>query len=97
MLCRLVSGLHVRRRVCVCAQWEDTFGAYVLEKLTASFLLCRLVSGIRCSPACVSQLAGTGACKMARIAAFDIASLVLDGGAVVKSFVEAVVLAFNSV
>ena len=45
----------------------------------------------------MSQLADTGACKMAHNAAFDIASLVLDGGAVVKSFVEAVVLAFNSV
>ena len=67
------------------------------EKLTAWLLLCRLVSGLRCLPACVSQHAGTCACKMAHNAVFDIASLVLDGGAIVKSSVGAVALVFNSV
>ena len=46
---------------------------------------------------CVSQHAGTSACKMAHNAAFDIASLVLDGGAVVKLSEGTVVLVFNSV
>ena len=61
----------------------------MLEKLTASLLLCRLVSGLCCSPACVSRLGDTSACKMAHNAAFDIASTV------VKSSVEAVVLVFK--
>ena len=43
----------------------------------------------------MSQLAVTSASKMAHNAAFDIASLVLEGGAVVKSSVEAVVLVFK--
>ena len=45
----------------------------------------------------MSQHAGTSACKMAHNAAFDIASLVLDGDDVVKNFDGAVVLVFNSV
>ena len=45
---------------------------------------------------CVSQHAGTSACKMEQNAAFDIAGLVLDAGAVGKSFDGAVALAFSS-
>ena len=49
---------------------------FVRLKNVDGVALCRLVSGLRCSPACVSQLAVTSACKMAHNAAFDIASLV---------------------
>ena len=45
----------------------------------------------------MSQHAGTSACKMAHNGVFDIASLVLDGGAIVKNSDGAVVLVFNSV
>ena len=50
----------------------------VLEKLSASLLLCRLVSGLCCLPACMSQLADTSACKMVHNASFYKPSLVLE-------------------